>query len=464
MSSTEPPSRNNPRNQAHDTKAARDELSSKGKVEKVREIDADEQTRKQRFQRFYKEDEIADEKMEQEVKPSPFDLYAGQDRPIKGSSSLSDSENGVIPGSAYPPAPNLDAFSGDDEAGEEQATQGALPQSDDFWSDFDLPDQTPPPANFQEMTSSSKEGSQASKKQNSLKGSTDHQEKTENPHSQAASHKNSSKSTPSDPKAKEVSPFGLPGKPELKRGEKSEPSNPKKPKQDQLPSPFDMQAKIRPVEKEEERYTGPIISSPRSEKKENKIKTNEENLFVPDADVRPYQRGEKDSNQKDQKKEGKITEIEPPSRSALPTQIQPLALNAVSQAEPYLNPTTASLFYQMVGTMYVMAGPQGINRTEIVLNNPSYANSKFFGSTITIEKYATAPDSFNIRLTGSQEAVVTFKENIPSLMNAFANGNFTFKVNRLDVEYTLERPVFRRKEKEEGRRDAGDGDLGERRK
>ena len=111
-----------------------------------------------------------------------------------------------------------------------------------------------------------------------------------------------------------------------------------------------------------------------------------------------------------------------------------------------------------------MAGPQGVNRTEIVLNNPAYASSRFYGSTITIEKYATAPDSFNIRLTGSQQAVASFKENIPSLMSAFENVNFSFKVHRLDVEYTMERPVFRRKEKGEDKGEAGGGDLGERRK
>lgn len=162
-------------------------------------------------------------------------------------------------------------------------------------------------------------------------------------------------------------------------------------------------------------------------------------------------------------REEKILEIEPPSLPQLPANIQPMAMAATSQVATYLTPQTVSLFFQMVGTIFVMQGPQAVNRTEIILNNPSYANSKFYGATITIEKYATAPDSFNIRLTGSHEAVVSFKENIPSLMSAFENGNFNFRIGRIDVEYTLERPIFRRKEKGEGRGEAGGGDLGERR-
>jgi hypothetical protein len=59
--------------------------------------------------------------------------------------------------------------------------------------------------------------------------------------------------------------------------------------------------------------------------------------------------------------------------------------------------------------------------------------------------------------------VVSFKENIASLTAAFQNGNFPFKINRLEVQYAVEKPIFRRKEKKEEKGDAGGGDLGERR-
>ena len=179
----------------------------------------------------------------------------------------------------------------------------------------------------------------------------------------------------------------------------------------------------------------------------------------------PMKSEEREGGEKRGKKEKEI-EIASHSLPSIPTQVQPMAMAATTQAAPYLSPETAALFYQMVGTIYVMVAPPGVTRTEVVLNSLSYANSKFYGATITIEKYATAPDSFNIRLTGSQEAVALFKENIPNLLNAFQNGNFSFKVNRLNAEYTLERPLFRRKERGEskGEGDAAGGDLGERRK
>ena len=135
--------------------------------------------------------------------------------------------------------------------------------------------------------------------------------------------------------------------------------------------------------------------------------------------------------------------------------IQPLAQAAATQAAPYLTADTMALFYQMVGTIYVMTAPTGISRTEIVLNTPAFATSKFFGSTITIEKYATAPDSLNIRLTGSNEAVQSFNQNISSLVAAFEQGKFAFRIGRIEASYqTVDKPVFRRKERG-GEKDSG---------
>ena len=157
-----------------------------------------------------------------------------------------------------------------------------------------------------------------------------------------------------------------------------------------------------------------------------------------------------------------ILAIEPLSQLPLPKHIQPMALKATTEVASHLTSATVALFYQMVGTLYVMSGPQEVMRTEIVLNNPSYANSKFYGATITIEKYASAPDSFNIRLTGSHEAVASFRDNIPNLLIAFQQQNFSFRIGRLDAEYTLEQPIIRRKGNAEDKGSFGGGNLGER--
>jgi len=59
MSSTEPPSRVPPKEGGHQSKAAREELSSKGKVEKVREVDPDEETRKRKkFLKHYSDEPV----------------------------------------------------------------------------------------------------------------------------------------------------------------------------------------------------------------------------------------------------------------------------------------------------------------------------------------------------------------------------------------------------------------------
>jgi hypothetical protein len=373
MSSSEPPSRIPPRNQTPDTKAARDEFSSKGKVEKVREVDADE-TRK-KFQKFMSEEPVEEE----DVKPSPFDLYSNKavaPRQPADTDDLGDVDDAIVASPSYSPPPDVKSVpvvKGDEEGMEDDATTQALPQSDDFWDEVDLPpDQPRPQVPMKPM-----------KKPDLKKGD---------------------------------SPFGPPGKPTLaKKGE--------------APPPKKTQG-----EKGKEEYIEAQVYVPREEREGGR------------------------GGERERKEKMVLTEIaELPKFSP---SIQPVAVSATVQATSYISPSTIPLFFQMVGTMYVMTGPRGVTQTEFILNNPSYANSKFFGATITIEKYATAPDSFNIRLTGSNEAVSTFRNQIPSLLNAFENGNYNFRVNRIDVEYKVDRPVYRRKE---GRKDTGGGDLGERR-
>ena len=147
-------------------------------------------------------------------------------------------------------------------------------------------------------------------------------------------------------------------------------------------------------------------------------------------------------------------ELIAPSIPALPTDVQPVAQMAAAQAAPYLSDHIVPLFYQMVGTITVMSQTPDIQTTEVMLNAPNFAHSKFFGSTIEITKYATAPDSFNIRLTGSNEAVNSFQQNIPSLMSAFQRESIV--VNRIEAHYTsVERPLVRRKESASSSSDQG---------
>lgn len=153
---------------------------------------------------------------------------------------------------------------------------------------------------------------------------------------------------------------------------------------------------------------------------------------------------------KEEKKEAETPQqknLELPSTEPLPAPATQVAAAATQVASPYLNSEVLPLFYQMVGVIQVQAQAPGITETQVTLNNPAFSGSKFFGATITFEKYSTAPNSFNIRLSGSNEAVKAFQQNLGALQTAFHRGNFSFVIGRLEAEYKAERPLFRRKEK-----------------
>jgi hypothetical protein len=472
----------------------------------VREIDPDEQTRKKKFMQYYKG--IDEEDSAQDARPSPFDLYSGKNLSAEStnfnssSSPFENAEDAIVPAPAYTPPPDVytDPTSDEDM---DAVTEGALPQSDDFWGDFGLPDQPLSQTQFEEtkqmapepgekrgapLSEHRKKVKEVEKKEEEVKVLKGKFETKEKAHTQLEKRKK-----------EEISIMGPPGKALRAKEEKIKADRKALPPHEMTPEkrerkaaeefegplwstssheqrghfPNAQKGANKPAQKTpapmEELTTAPVkqerqdkASAVFKKQKEQEPNTDLSQPLIAAPPPAFQERGE--GGQRHREKEEKIVEIESPSLPALPKDIQPLALNATTEAAPYLTPQTVSLFFQMVGTIFVMTNATpGINRTEIVLNNPSFANSKFFGATITIEKYATAPDSFNIRLSGTNEAVVTFKENIPSLLTAFENGPFKFRIGRIDVEYRVaEKPIFRRKEREEGQGDAG-GDLGERR-
>ena len=450
---------------SQDTKAAREE---KQKVEKVRAVDADEEAQKRRK---FRDMMMGDEDLPADLEPrspSPFEteFYAsGALSSDATSASVSsdemgdfgDLEDSAVPSPTYSSPPNVSAPLPQEESSDEE---NALPQSDDFWENLDSPPDLPLQSpQFDETPQSQTQISQGPSAQSPT------QEKIQG------------KKGASKDQGKAASPFGPPGKPSAKTApsfgaEKKPSATPESPffaapgKPQQKPSvlPGKFKEKTQPKGAQEEipsAYPSALPSQGTGKKdagKPQKTDEKESSLFgfagaETALPLTPQGQGSRDKG-KDSRRE---MEIAAPSLPTLPADVQPMAQTAATQAAPYLRPETLSLFYQMVGTIYVMTSQSGVSRTEIVLNNPNFADSKFFGATITIEKYETAPDSFNIRLTGSQAAVTSFKENIPSLMTAFQNGNFTFRVNRVEAEYSVIKPFFRRKEKGEG---GGQSDSG----
>ncbi len=468
---------NEPSKSAQDAKAQREHAQ---KVERVREIDADEeaQKRRRRFQMMMgDEDQLADVNKAPRA-PSPFEVEfhkaAATDQssaaanvasPYAGGSLFGegpDMDNeAIVPSPSYSPPPNV-STSPETNNGEEEEN---LPSSQTFWRDSDFSSSEPPttPKNFQETDrSTARNAGQPGKPKAPSKEKSSLPGKPLKP--ELAAGKEMKKEKAKDEQAQ----LPFPGKMEGATPTDVKQTKEKKPeKLSQGPYYREEETPASGVKVDEEHPFDEVwgaIAKPKKESArqtaEGKKETEKERA---ERSMAPVER-EKDREGKGGGKErGPTLEIAPPVLPALPANVQPIAYAAVAQATSYLSPETIPLFFQMVGTLYVMTTPPGISRTEIVLNNPAYSNSRFFGARITIEKYATAPDSFNIRLSGTNTAVVAFQQNIPSLMTAFQNGNFSFRVNRLEAEFSIERPVFRRKERGGGGSEAG-GDLGERRK
>jgi hypothetical protein len=135
--------------------------------------------------------------------------------------------------------------------------------------------------------------------------------------------------------------------------------------------------------------------------------------------------------------------VHSPTMEPLSPSVIPAATAAARQAAPSLGIEALAIYFHMIGTIAAMVSPKGDSLTEFVLNAPSFANSKFYGAKISIEKFATAPDQLNIHLTGSNEAVAAFNQNIPNFLAAFEKGNFAFTIHQIEASY--EKPLFHRK-------------------
>lgn len=195
-----------------------------------------------------------------------------------------------------------------------------------------------------------------------------------------------------------------------------------------------------PTESKEAKVTTYLPPKP-DERIEQKHLESEKDVEAPKAKEEPEEK----------KKE---TETPLPSLPiAMPAEIVQKASEITNSVKVFLNPEIAPLFEQMVGRMVIMSAKEGIMQTQIDLTSANFENSVFFGSSVVLEKYATAPDSFNIRLTGSPEAVTIFNANMESLMEAFQKSNLNFRIGRLEAAHETTRPLFRRK------RSASGGDM-----
>lgn len=118
-----------------------------------------------------------------------------------------------------------------------------------------------------------------------------------------------------------------------------------------------------------------------------------------------------------------------------------------------LTPAIEAAFEKMASCMLIMSSTHE-TETTFFLDNPQFASSALFGTQITIREFSTAPKIFNIEMTSNPHGVAMMEAGRNSLLSAFENAQFNFKVHRFETQilHSEKSPVFHRKEHESGDR------------
>ncbi len=207
------------------------------------------------------------------------------------------------------------------------------------------------------------------------------------------------------------------------------------------------------IEKQKKEVKPPPIT-PEKKEKEDKLsikakhkqtlpQEREESLPVEKEKTPQYAGGKEHINPFTQKKEKTFEPSQlPPSTHhvTIDTQTLTQASAVTAEVSPFISKDVLPLFESMVRTI-IQISKQGITETQVTIDTKRFVGCKLF-----FERYSTSPDSFNIRLTGPQESVKLFNDNISSLIDAFQaaynNKSIKFQIGRLTAEYE---PLFRRK-------------------
>lgn len=429
--------------------------------------------------------------------PSPFDLFSpipngSEEKSIAPTSGISQSmtatsgstslqsSSPTLSSNATPPTIDFFSFLGTEEPetqtlSTQAPTTPSLPEGQSFWQTADEPPDLPP-----QGASLEKETKYSLNYSNDASYSLENSSSEEKDEEEVVPQKNEAPSSSLEQKKR----FSLETKeesPPLTSDEKEKVTKLKTTKKAQEKEvPISISSTVTPEEKTAQitpsssfLQNQESLSSLKKETKEQELMVNP-NPFIPNdpnqpkpsslakppmIDSKEKERAGietiKTSSKKEQAKEEEKGQENPSSKTLTPTipslagfpqESLAAAQQAATQAAPFLSKESLSLYLQMIGTITAMVKPSGDSHTEVLLNSPSFANSKFFGSTISIDKFSTAPYQINIRLTGPQAAVDAFNQNLSSLSTAFQRGNFTFTVNRIEAVY---KPLIQRKKRDE---------------
>ncbi len=402
-----PPER---RNSPPDSKEFREKMRKVEKVEKPGEVDPEEKQERRKFAK-----DVEEESQQEDERLTPLDAIFGRRKPetdIFGRNVPEDDEK-VQQNYGNPTKSNISSppFTREKDSDE-------LPTSHQFWG---------------QKTSEGKPQQQAEAEDGKKKG-----DEVVLPEQKKGKTEGSSPSKPMTEEEASTKALSQKEKEELaalagKKGEVKEiagaPEKEEKPKIDQKE-----REKIAKKEVDEKTTVSSIHEKRKREEKAKEKYGNLEGLAKSFSPITLFA---------DSKEDGKTIPIASTPQPIAPEVISQ-AVGATTRAAPYLSPGVQDLFTQMVSTIIVMQS-QGVTTTQVTLSSAAFLNTAFQGATITFQRYATAPDSYNIILSGSNQAVSLFNQNLPALERAFKQSNLPFRIGRLEAEYGEERHLIRRK-------------------
>lgn len=448
------------------------ELAKKQQAQRVQEleaIDPDQRAKHQQFRALMKADDEDESSQVTSTAPSPFQpsFYTSNAKNSGLEPKL------AMPSPSYSPTPNINHMPQDsfNLLPEDPLSDEGLPQSPAYYEASDLPWQSMNSPDFQEDLSVQMQGQTT---QPAHPDGTKPRKQTA-----AVDPKDDGKKDPrlnqklveTPPKAKplDANPFGLAGKPTAansldahalaKKQSAKNQDNKKTDNENSQPSSH--------FWNEEKNQSGSTSVQSNRNEPERKItgtaKTGDIDARTETKKALPKpfdtilqnskdQPAHEESKSKTRESKKESSDSSGPNQTnIIAPQFQGTADAAAVAPAPYARPELAQLFCQTVSTIIVSKLPSGISKTEFVLNNPRFANSRFAGASIEITRYSTAPDALNIRISGSPEAVSAFNQSKDSLMATFQNGydsgNFKFQITRIDVDQASSKPVFHRREK-----------------
>ncbi len=181
----------------------------------------------------------------------------------------------------------------------------------------------------------------------------------------------------------------------------------------------------------------PLIKPSKTDTKEAKKKEEDDDLSVESSALKIPVTETASLQEKEEEKEEEQNIAPPPSFFPF----QPvLATSSVLPPYANLSPEMNEIFEKMVGILTVMEKGD-IKKTTFILSGAQFSSSVFFGSQITITEWEAAPHTYNIAITGSEEAVKLFNSHKKTLEDSLPmtdkkepkSKDFSFEVHSLTI-------------------------------